>query len=132
MPSIRVGKASPKDIEITNDFLHACEQFWDNRRRYSLSDLESEWEDWDDEDEDKIALLKIRKELAQELGYSECDVDNRLIVYEFLKQKYKKADNRWGRVVMAADVLIDNCCDPTETHLAFYPGIELFHVAPEH
>lgn len=132
MPSIRVGKASPKDIEITNDFLHACEQFWDNRRRYSLSDLESEWEDWDDEDEDKISLLKIRKELAQELGYSECDIDNRLIVYEFLKSKYKKADNRWGRVVMAADVLIDNCCDPTETHLAFYPGIELFHVAPEH
>jgi hypothetical protein len=131
MPGLRIAKASENDIDITRSFLQACEVFWDNRNRYSVSNLESDWKNWDDEDEDKKELLKIRRDLADEEGTEERFLDNRLVIYEFIKQKYKLADNRWGRVIMAADVLIDNCCDPTESHLAFYPAFEMFHVAPE-
>lgn len=131
MAGLRVAKASEKDIELTRDFLRMCEAFWDNRNVFSLRDLESDWENWDDDDEDKKLLLKIRQDLCDEEGKNLRDLDRRLVVYEFLKHKYKKADNRWGRVVMAADVLIDNVCDPTEGHLAFFPAFEMFHVAPE-
>jgi hypothetical protein len=131
MPGLRIAKASENDIELTRDYLQACEQFWDNRPIYSLTELEIDWENWDDDDPEKDALIKIRKELAIEEGLSESDVDNRLIVYEYIKRKYKKADNKWQRVVMAADILIDNCCDPTVSHLAFYPAFEMFHVSPE-
>ena len=131
MPGLRVAKATEKDIEITRSFLQACENFWDNRPIYSFKELESDWETWDEDDADKVELLRIRKEFAIEEDVSESDVDNRLVVYEYIKRKYKAADNRWGRVVMAAEVLIDNCCDPTESHLAFFPAFEMFHVAPE-
>lgn len=131
MPGIRVAKASEKDIELTRDFLQMCEAFWDNRNVFSLHELESDWENWDDDDQDKKLLLKIRQDLCDEEGIKVKQLDNRLVVYEFLKRKYKKADNRWGRVVMAAEVLIDNVCDPTEGHLAFFPAFEMFHVAPE-
>jgi hypothetical protein len=131
MPGLRVAKASEQDIEITRSFLQACEFFWDARPIYSLRDLESDWETWDDDDEHKQELLQIKQELCDYEGLSESEIDNRLIVYEFLKRRYKIADNKWGRVLTAAEVLIDNCCDPTERHLAFYPAFEMFHVAPE-
>lgn len=128
---MRVAKASEKDIDATRGFLQLCEAFWDNRAVFSFSELASDWENWDEDDEHRIELTKIRRELADEAGTSEKRIDNRLIVYEFLKRHYKKADNRWNRVIMAAEVLIDNCCDPTEGHLAFFPAFEMFHVAPE-
>lgn len=37
----------------------------------------------------------------------------------------------WRRVVWAADILIEDCCDPTESHLAYSPYLEQRHVAPE-
>jgi len=131
MPGLRVAKATENDVELTRDFLQTCETFWDNRNPFSLRHLESDWETWDDEDEDKKELLTIRRNLADEEGIEERFIDNRLVVYEFIKFKYKKADNKWGRVIMAADLLIDNCCDPTESHLAFYPAFEMLHVSPE-
>lgn len=131
MPGLRVGKADKEDIELTRDFLKACDMFWDNRTRYSCRDIETEWLEWDDEDDDKQELLRIRKGLSEDEGCDEEDVDNRLIIFEFIKRKYKRADCNWMRVVLAADLLIDNVCDPTEDHLAFHPSFEQFHVANE-
>jgi hypothetical protein len=131
MAQLTIAKATEQDIDATRHFLQMCEAFWDNRNRYSLRELESDWENWDDDDPDKIEMLRIQRNIADEEGKNIKCIDNRLIVYEFLKCKYKKADNKWGRVIMAADVLIDNCCDPTERHLAFHPSFETFHVAPE-
>jgi hypothetical protein len=131
MPGLRIAKATEDDIDTTRNFLQSCEVFWDNRQIFSLRELESDWENWDDDDPDKIELKKIQRELADEEGIKIKFLDNRLVIYEYIKRKYKRADNKWGRVIMAADILIDNCCDPTENHLAFYPAFEMFHVAPE-
>lgn len=128
---MRIAKADKEDIDTTRNFLHACESFWDSRQRYSLRSSEDDWETWDDDDPDKRLILKIRKQLAYEMSCDENDVDNRIVIYEFLKAKYQQCDCNWGRVVMAADVLIDNVCDPMESDLAFYPGFELRHVENE-
>lgn len=37
----------------------------------------------------------------------------------------------WRRVVWAADLLIELCCDPTEDVLAKSPYFQEMHVAPE-
>lgn len=39
--------------------------------------------------------------------------------------------NGWRRVVWAADILIDTCCDPTEDTLQWSPYLNEQHVAPE-
>lgn len=52
-------------------------------------------------------------------------VDNRLILYEFIKRKWRKANycGSFGRIVMDAEVLIDNACDPNLDYLEFKPEI---------
>ena len=52
-------------------------------------------------------------------------VDNRLILYEFIKRKWRKASycGSFGRIVMDAEVLIDNACDPNLDYLEFKPEI---------
>lgn len=125
---MKIAKADKEDISKTVEFLKHCENFWDSRNRFSLRSQEDEWPQWDDEDQDKKMLLKIQRDLVEEEGK---DVDNRLVIYEFIKRKYYEVDCHWYRVVLAADVLIDNCCDPTESHLAFHPGIEQSHVDRE-
>ncbi len=117
---LTVAKATPEDIYSTRDFLQVLDQFFDNR--YFFSSEES-WTDWDDEDENKKALLEIRKRVAWEEGYSEEDVDNRLVLFEFIKQKYSECECSWGRVLFNTEVLIDNCCDPQVDILEFHPFI---------
>lgn len=128
---MRVAKASDQDFEKTRSFLQVCESIWDNRGGFSLRPSEREWESWDEDDPNYLECIKIRGEIAIEENCHEKKVDGRLVMYEFIMRKYKAADCHWNRVIMAADILIDNCCDPTEEHLEFYPGFELFHVSPE-
>jgi hypothetical protein len=131
MAGMRMAKADQEDFEKTRKFLQSCESLWDNRNRYSFRCLEDEWEDWDDGDEDKIEMLKIRKDLSIEEGQSESEVDNRLIVYEFIKRRYKECDCHWNRVVMGGQILIEQVCDPQKDYLDYSPYLEEFHVAPE-
>jgi hypothetical protein len=131
MPGMRMAKATTNDFDTTRKFLQSCEMMWDNRDRYSFIDLEGQWETWDDEDEDKIELLKIRQELCDEEGVNVKQLDNRLVIYEFIKRRYKRCDCNWGRVVMGADILIEQVCDPQKDYLDYSPYLEEFHVAPE-
>jgi hypothetical protein len=130
MPKMKVAKADNEDLETTSEFLNACELVLESGR-FSLSSAEDNWEDMDDEDEDKELIIRIRRGVAEEEGISEGDVDNRILMYEFLKKKFKKASCNWRRVYYAAEILIENVCDPTESHLAFHPSFETFHVMPE-
>lgn len=124
---MKVAKASKKDIESTLHFLLSAEMALD-RDKFSFGCAEDNWEDLDDEDEDKILILKIKKSLIENEG---SHIDNRVLMFEFLRKKFAKCNTSWRRVHLAADCLIKFACDPTEDHLAFYPGFELFHVAPE-
>lgn len=121
---MKVAKATKEDFEKTLSFLQSMESMFDSRNRYSLRDDETEWQSWDDEDEDKIELLKIRKEIIDEYGFDEEDkITNKLTLLEFIKNKYKSSDLHWNRVYWAAEVLIDNCCDPNAKTLEWHPFI---------
>ena len=130
MAQMRMSKPSEKDFENTRCFLQAAESFWD-RRGYSFNNPEEDWDELDDENEDKIELLKIQKNLSDDEGCSLDEVDNRLIIYEFLKSKYQKANYCWGRALMAGEIAIESTCDPTLTYLDFIPGTVFNHVSPE-
>lgn len=119
---LKVAKADEKDRDLTRSFFLIMEYLFDSRGFISN---EENWErELDEDDPDLKALLRIRKNVAEEEGYSEKSVDNRLVLFEFMKEKYRKCNCHWGRVIMAADVLIDNVCDPNVDHLKFDPFIE--------
>jgi hypothetical protein len=128
--SVRMAKADKDDLKAVLDFLN-CSEMVLEAPRYSMYSAEDNWKDLDDDDPDKQLILKIRKNEARETGCSEEDVDDRIVMYAFLKRKFRLASCAWRRVYFAADLLIDNVCDPTEDCLAFYPGFNLNHVEPE-
>lgn len=125
-----IAKADDKDFELAREFKHACEGIWG--RNYSLRADHNCWEDdWDNEDEDYLYLMSIKKRMAKEEGIDIEEVDNRIVIYEWLRKKFKAAEGSMGRVVMAADCLITSVCDPMQDILAFHPGFEFYHVAAE-
>lgn len=98
-----IAKASKEDFEKVYNLLQPMEELfnshWSN---------EEEWTEWDDDDKDKKELLAIRKEIAEEEHYYEEDVDNRLVLFEFIKRRMQLCGcSNWQRVVIAAECLID-------------------------
>ena len=114
-----VAKATEEEFERVYGFLHPMEALFDGRGFFSN---EEDWRDWDDDDEDKQLLLNIEKVLQDEEGDY---VDNRLILYEFMKKKFLKANysGSIGRILFDCQTLIDNCCDPDLDYLEFKPSI---------
>lgn len=124
---MKVAKPTDKMISGVNDFVHACENVLE-QEKFSMRSPYEKWEEWDDEDEDKILIKKIRKAVAEEEGIDEDRVDGRILAYEFLRRKY---NNRLSHITMTAHILLDNCCDPMDDCLAFHPSLYQNHVAPE-
>lgn len=124
-----IAKADTNDLETTLNFLNACGEVLENKK-FSFTAPEDEWQDWDEDDEDRILIEKIRANIAEEECLRPERVDNRILMYEFLKRKFAPASCNWRRVYYAADALLP-FMDPTEDHLEFHPGIDMFHVAPE-
>lgn len=121
--NMKVGKASPEEFDMVTGFINVMEDLFGGRSFFSQ---EESWREWDDDDEDKKLLLEIEKEVKEEDGETVWDgVDNRLILYEFIKRKWRKANycGSFGRIVMDAEVLIDNACDPDLDYLEFKPEI---------
>ncbi|MDY5354384.1 MAG: hypothetical protein SPG69_10270 [Bacteroides pyogenes] len=117
---MRIGKASKDDFEKMYNLLLPMENLF-NRHWYN----EDEWMEWDDANKDKQELLAIRKELAEEEDCDEEDVDNRLVIYEFVKRRMKECGcGEWQRIVCAAESLIDTFCDPQDDCLAWRPDLE--------
>jgi hypothetical protein len=127
---MRVAKATEEDFDNLLNFLQASENVLD-REHYSLNNAESNYKQWDEDDADRILIEKYRETIAAEDRISIDDVDDRAVMYMFLKNKFFKAASAWRRVYYAGIMLIDAVCDPTEHHLAYHPGIQLNNVAPE-
>lgn len=117
---MRIAKATEQDLYTTQDFLQTLDSLLDSRAFFSK---EESWQDWDDDSKDKIKILKIRKELAADMETLEEYVDNEILLFHFIKFKFRQCEFNWRRVVSGACVLIDNCCSPEEDHLAYHPYI---------
>lgn len=127
---MRVAKATIKDLENTSAFLNAAELCLEGTSRWGCNPCQSILE-LDDDDDDKILFLQIRKRISKDEHYSEDDIDERILLYEFIQQKFKNASCGWRRVYYAAEVLIETCTDPTKDYLDWAPGVEQLHVMPE-
>lgn len=117
---LTIAKADKEDFEAVYNLLVPMEELfnshWSN---------EEDWVEWDDDDEHKKELLKIRKEVASDEHCEEYEVDNRLVLFEFIKRKMRDCGcSEWRRVVTAAECLIDTFCDPNVDYLAWRPDLE--------
>ena len=121
---MKVAKADQEEFDKVYNFINVMEALFDDRGWRSH---EEDWRDWDDKDQDKQLLLEIEKEVKESDGENIWDgVDNRLILYEFIKRKWQNANysGSFGRIVCNADVLIDNVCDPELDYLEYKPDIK--------
>jgi len=120
---MKVAKASTDEFDKVYNFINVMDSLFDNR--FYLTP-EEEWREWDDDDEDKKLLLKIEEELKETDGGIWGDVDNRLVLFEFIKRKWKTANycGSFQRIVTDAEVLIDNACDEELDYLEFKPEIK--------
>lgn len=119
---MKVAKAEEKEFDKVYGFIIAMDNLFDSR----FFSREEDWRDWPDDDEDKKLLLEIEKEIKEtDEGDLWGNVDNRLIVYEFIKRKWKEANwcGSFQRIVTNAEVLIKNACDPDLDYLEFKPEI---------
>lgn len=119
---MKVAKAEKEEFDKVYDFINVMDDLFDSR----FFSHEEEWRNWDDDDEDKKLLLEIEEEIKETDGEDIWGVDNRLILYEFIKRKWKKANwyGSFQRIVTDADVLIENACDPDLDYLEFKPEIK--------
>lgn len=121
---MKVAKADSKEFDKVYNFINIMDSLFDNK--YWL-DSEEDWRNWDDEDEDKKLLLEIEKELKESESLDIWgDIDNRLILFEFIKRKWRETNysGSFQRIVTDADVLIDNVCDPNLDYLEYKPEIK--------
>ena len=119
-----MAKATPEDIKATREFLQFMECLFDSRPSFSLC-KEEKWEEIFPEASDEYKWLKrIQKDLADEKGCVPSEVDDRLVLYDAIVAMYKRCDLHWNRVIWAADILIDNCCDPSKDYLDWHPFIK--------
>lgn len=128
---MKIAKPSLDDLDKTKQFLRSCESIWDSRSKYNLSVEEEDWKSWDDEYEDKKLILQLQRQIAGDEGCDLDEVDNRILMYEFIRHRYKQADTHWGRVIMSSESFLEYVQDPQDDCLAFAPQFEIFHVAPE-
>ncbi len=127
---LTVAKASEKDIDVTRQFLQMAEDLLE-KQKFSFNSAYEQWRHWDEDDEDFILAKKIQKRIANEEEIDIEKVDDRIVCYELLKHRFAKASCSHGRVIMAADILIDNIVPASSTILEFHPGFQFNHVDKE-
>lgn len=125
---MKVAKPTEQIINDVKDFREACELCLE-REDFSIHSPEERWKHYLEPDDPIRQWMELTREaIAEEEGIRPESVDNRIVCFEYLKRKYS---NRLSHIIMCLDILMDNCCDPTEDSLEFRPDIYFQHVAPE-
>lgn len=121
---MRMAKATPEDLKSIRDFFHYYEYILEHGE-INEETIIADWEE-DEEERDHLMHFVIKKEDKWARG-STGDFD----YVAFFEYWLRRLNTKWRRVVWGCEMLVDNCCDPQESHLAFSPYLEEFHVAPE-
>lgn len=127
---LTIAKASKHDIRATSEFLQMAHDVL-KKELFGLSIPYEEWRKWDEDSEDYKLAIKIQKRIAGEEGIDIEDVDDRVVCYELLANKFTKASGSYYRVIISADILIDNIVPASSTILEFHPGFQFNHVDKE-
>lgn len=59
------------------------------------------------------------------------DIDELIKYFRGREDRGVKVPCGWLRVIYGYEILAKDVCDPHESHLAYSPYLEEFHVAPE-
>lgn len=120
---MKVAKADKEEFEKVYNFISIMDALFNGRSFFSN---EEDWREWADDDEDKKMLLEIEEEIRESDGEYVDGIDNRLILYTFIKRKWREANycGSFDRIVANAEVLIDNVCDPDLDYLEYKPDIK--------
>ena len=115
---MKVAKADKEEFDNVYDFINIMDELFDSRWAFSQ---EENWKEWDEDDPNKQLIDKIAKEVEHEFG--DCYYLNNLILFEFIKRKWKETNycGSFQRIVTDAECLIDNVCDPDLDYLEFKP-----------
>lgn len=119
---MKMAKADEQEFDKVMSFIQVMDELFMSR----FFSNEDDWRDWDDDNEEKKLLLEIEKEIRETDGELwDGSVDNRLVLYEFIKRRWRQANycGSFDRIVMDASVLIDNVCDPDLDYLEYKPEI---------
>jgi len=115
---MKVARADKEEFDNVYNFINIMDELFDSRWCFSQ---EENWKEWDENDPDKQLIDKIAEEAEREFG--DCYYLNNLILFEFIKRKWKETNycGSFQRIVTDAECLIDNVCDPDLDYLEFKP-----------
>lgn len=119
--SMKCAKPDEEDFDKFTKLM-VLENLFDGRY---WSSREDEWREWDDDDEDKQELLECEEYVREcnDLSKSD-DVDNDLILCEYVRRLFSGNSSAFRRVEMAAMMGIDNCFDPDIDYIDWKPEIK--------
>lgn len=128
---MKVAKPDKQDFKGILDFMNAAEMALE-RQKFGITSSEDNWEEYlDEDDKDYKLIITMRKRIADEEGCDPENVDNRILMFEYLQRKFAASSSGWRRVYWAADILLDTCTDTYDHCLAWRPDAVLLHVANE-
>ena len=118
--SLKVAKPTEKDFDATYKLNSVLETLTDSR----WFDRVDSWQDWDEDDEDYLFFKEKREEIAEEEQISPEDVDSRILVYEYIKKHFRKNPSALARIIMCAQMAIDNAFDKDLDYIDWNPEIK--------
>lgn len=115
MANFKVGKPTKNDFEACYSFMRTLESLTDNRM-YSCA-LESDWTDWDEDDEEYKILSELRSDYCRyaDKDVEDLDIDDyKIIMWNYVKWFFNAHPSSLARVIMCADIAMDNAFDNSE------------------
>lgn len=120
---MKVAKPSERDFDATYQFLRILENL--TRSGWCSSNSVNDWTDWDKDDEDYILLNSFKNELLDDEFHllDEDDVDNRFVLWEYIKYFFNKYPSALGRIIMCADMAMENAFDKNSSTIEWNPKL---------
>lgn len=78
---LKVAAPSNKDFDAVYQFKRICESLTDGIGWYSVEN----WKEWDTDDKDYKLLKKIEKKVCEEEDESPENIDQRIVLWEYVK-----------------------------------------------
>ena len=107
--SLKIGAPSKKDFDAIYRFRNIIDTLTDSRF-YGTTDPSS-WKEWDETDKDYKLLKKIEKEICEYYDESPDEIDQRVVLWEFVRYFFQHYGGSINRVIMCADMAMENAFD---------------------
>lgn len=104
--SLKAAAPSTEDFDSVYQFNRIMNSLTDDRMWRSAD--ESDWKDWDENDEDYKLLKSIEKNVCWSEDVSSEEIDQRLVLWAYVKWFFNNHPSALGRILMCADMAMEN------------------------